>query len=264
MMNSQDIMDKPRPIPVVTQPQCKVKVQHASSPKIPTKTGKVKSISTIQRALKAEWQALSESISDVHTVSSIISQDGNVYPIICNVRNRKATAKRNLKTITAHITKIVAILSEYKESFFGISSIDTAFETLCSISHEIQTLTICLERLENKYGYKYEVTSDTAKIKSSCIRYYVWLLSDSARKILLPKDKLIVFFADATGKVFSDIRTLPSAPVGTKKVIPFEIKTQSESNPPKLYMLIRSIEDGQLVGKIEYKLNIAFTNDFDF
>lgn len=122
MMNSQDIMDKPRPIPVVTQPQCKVKIQPASSPKIPTKTGKVKSISTIQRALTAEWQALSESISDVYTVSSIVSQDGDVYPITCNVRNRKATAKRNLKTITAHITKIVAILGLLQMALLRSSS----------------------------------------------------------------------------------------------------------------------------------------------
>lgn len=74
----------------------------------------------------------------------------------------------------------------------------------------------------------------------------------------------LVFFADQNGKAYSDIRSLTSNSIGTKSVIPFEIKTQSTSNPSKLYLLIRGMENGQLIGKVEYKLNIAFTNDFDF
>ena len=52
--------------------------------------------------------------------------------------------------------------------------------------------------------------------------------------------------------------------VGEKNIIPFEIKTQDSCNPAKLYLLIRNFDTGKLVGKVEYKLNIAFTNDFDF
>ena len=76
--------------------------------------------------------------------------------------------------------------------------------------------------------------------------------------------KYLIFFADATGKEFSDVRTLAASPVGTTSIIPFEIKTQSVSNPTILYLLVRNMDDGKIVGKFEYKMNIAFTNDFDF
>ena len=76
--------------------------------------------------------------------------------------------------------------------------------------------------------------------------------------------KYLVFFADETGKEFSDVRTLAGSPVGTTSVIPFEIKTQSIANPTILYLLVRDMDNGKLVGKFEYKMNIAFTNDFDF
>lgn len=76
--------------------------------------------------------------------------------------------------------------------------------------------------------------------------------------------KYLVLFTDETGKEFSDVRTLACSPVGTTSVIPFEIKTQSIVNPTILYLLVRDMDNGKLVGKFEYKMNIAFTNDFDF
>lgn len=76
--------------------------------------------------------------------------------------------------------------------------------------------------------------------------------------------KYLVFFTDETGKEFSDVRTLACSPVGTTSVIPFEIKTQSIVNPTILYLLVRDMDTGKLVGKFEYRMNIAFTNDFDF
>lgn len=82
-------------------------------------------------------------------------------------------------------------------------------------------------------------------------------------KSILDTTKYLAFFADETGKEFSDVRTLVCSPVGTRSVIPFEIKTQSISNPSTLYLLVRNMEDGKLVGKFDYKMNITFTNDFD-
>ena len=76
--------------------------------------------------------------------------------------------------------------------------------------------------------------------------------------------KYLVVFSDLNGKPYSDIRSLDRKGVGEKNIIPFEIKTQDSCNPAKLYLLIRNFDTGKLVGKVEYKLNIAFTNDFDF
>lgn len=76
--------------------------------------------------------------------------------------------------------------------------------------------------------------------------------------------KYLAVFTDASGKRYSDIRSLERCAAGEKTIIPFEIKTQESSNPAKLYLLIRDFDTGKLVGRIEYKLNIAFTNDFDF
>lgn len=75
--------------------------------------------------------------------------------------------------------------------------------------------------------------------------------------------RYIVFFVDPDGKICSDKRIFTCSSIGAKAVIPLEIRTNSLNGAKLIYLLVVSFDTGSIVNRIEFKVNITFTNDFD-
>ena len=78
-------------------------------------------------------------------------------------------------------------------------------------------------------------------------------------------DKYLVYFSDKDGNRISEQRVLNQNAVNAITDISFELKSSNgfDSKEP-YYLAIFDFESGPLIGSLQYKIDIAFANDFDF
>lgn len=78
-------------------------------------------------------------------------------------------------------------------------------------------------------------------------------------------EKYKLYFVDELGNIISDEKTVDKMAVGESKKVTFELfskLTFSASKP--YYLLVSDDSDGKLISKTQYKIDIAFSNDFGF
>ena len=76
-------------------------------------------------------------------------------------------------------------------------------------------------------------------------------------------EKYLLYFVSDTGERISDERILGKKDTGKETKLAFELKTTEGFSPrKKYYLLIVDFENNTLLGRIEFKINISFANDF--
>ena len=71
-------------------------------------------------------------------------------------------------------------------------------------------------------------------------------------------------FVDQFGNAISEMRLIEKKAVGMSTKTSFELKAENGFNGKKHYLLMMNIEAGNMICAQEYKVNISFSNDFDF
>lgn len=74
----------------------------------------------------------------------------------------------------------------------------------------------------------------------------------------------LLMFADAAGNIISDKRLVKQMPVGEQTTVSFELKSSSGFNKNNYYFIVQNFSNGNIISAVKYKINISFSNDFDF
>ena len=78
-------------------------------------------------------------------------------------------------------------------------------------------------------------------------------------------DKYLVYFSDKDGNRISEQRVLNQKDVDAITDVSFELKSSNGFSSKETYYLVMfDFVSGDLIGALQYKINIAFANDFDF
>ena len=78
-------------------------------------------------------------------------------------------------------------------------------------------------------------------------------------------DKYLIYFSDKDGNRISEQRVLNQKDVNGVTDVSFELKSSNGFDSKETYYLaIFDFVRGDLIGALQYKINIAFANDFDF
>lgn len=77
-------------------------------------------------------------------------------------------------------------------------------------------------------------------------------------------NEYLLFFVDATGNIISDQRLVRQMPVGEKTTVSFELKSNNGFNKNNYYLMILNFITYETISATRYKINISFSNDFDF
>lgn len=84
------------------------------------------------------------------------------------------------------------------------------------------------------------------------------------RKTIRGCSKYILIFYDNNGKEISDQRLLDQKDIGASTMISFELKSKNGFTDDNYYLLVFNFDTDELLCAYRYKINIAFSNDFDF
>lgn len=78
-------------------------------------------------------------------------------------------------------------------------------------------------------------------------------------------DKYLVYFSDKDGNRISEQRVIDQKDVNSVTDMTFELKSLNGFDSKETYYLaIFNFGNGDLIGALQYKINITFANDFDF
>lgn len=121
---------------------------------------------------------------------TILDQERQKYPINSSLQNRKTAAKKNIKTLSATFQNIQALLKDGSAAIEAADSIDTAFDLLCFVSHQIVMFESLLAKLKALYGYTYQSDSKISELKDESFTHYKALLRKTLETEFAAKKKL--------------------------------------------------------------------------
>ena len=84
------------------------------------------------------------------------------------------------------------------------------------------------------------------------------------KKVTLDCKEYLLFFVDSAGNIISDQRLVKQLPVGEKTTASFELKSGTGFNKNNYYLIVQDFNTGEVISSTRYKINISFSNDFDF
>lgn len=73
-----------------------------------------------------------------------------------------------------------------------------------------------------------------------------------------------LYFVDSLGEIISEVKYMVQKTKGEQTKLVFELNGANFDAKKAYYLLIKNKETDELLGKLQYKINIAFTNDFGF
>ena len=102
---------------------------------------------------------------------------------------------------------------------------------------------------------------EAQKIITNSLVYLSLMQKDQAPD----SQRYLLFFVSETGSRISDERMMEAKAIGETTRLAFELKSEGGFSPKqRYYLMVADFDNFSLLGKIEFKINIAFSNDFGF